>query len=61
MNDNYQVLSQSMESVEAGSILAQRDYVKPSKRNHLRLIAVLCIGFATFLAVVFFATIRPRS
>jgi hypothetical protein len=43
-NDNYELTSLSVEAFEAGSILAQRDYAKPSKRNNLGLIAVLCAG-----------------
>jgi len=55
-NDNYPLTSQSIESLEAGSVLARRDCIKPGKRNQIGLIvttAVLCIaGFATFVVLL---------
>jgi hypothetical protein len=51
-NDNYQQTSQSVESFEEGSILSQRDYTQPIKRNHLGLI-VAC-GIAALVLVVVF-------
>jgi hypothetical protein len=51
-NENYQLTSQSMESFEKGSVLAQRDYTKPSKRSQLGLI-VACGICALVLIVAF--------
>jgi hypothetical protein len=44
-NDNYKPTSLSMENFEAGSILSQRDYTKPSRRNQIGLIvsAAVCV------------------
>jgi hypothetical protein len=41
-NDNHNQTALSMESFEAGSILAQRDYTKPS-RGALVITAVFCL------------------
>jgi hypothetical protein len=49
-NDNYQLTSPSMESIEAGSILAPRAYTEPGKRSHLGLI-VAC-GIAAIVLVI---------
>ena len=43
-NDNYSLITPSMESFEEGSVLSQRDYTKPSRHEEIGLIAVLCIG-----------------
>ncbi len=48
-NDNYSPTSLSIENLEAGSILAPRDYIKPS-RSPLIITAVFCfIVLAAFV------------
>ena len=51
-NDNYQLIAPTMESLEAQSILAPRDYIRPGRRNQIGLIvtAALCV---TALAAFF--------
>jgi hypothetical protein len=41
-NDNHEPTSLSIENLEAGSILAPRDYTKPS-RSPLVIVAVFCL------------------
>jgi hypothetical protein len=48
-NDNYQLTSQNMETYEAGSVLAHRDYARPRKRNKIGLIVVCVIALAMFI------------
>jgi hypothetical protein len=51
-NDNYQPTVLSIENLEAGSILAARDYAKPSL-SPLVITAVFClIALAGFIAAV---------
>jgi hypothetical protein len=48
-NDNHEPTALSIENLEAGSILAPRDYTKPS-RSPLVITAVFClIVFAAFI------------
>jgi hypothetical protein len=56
-NDNYLPSIMNMRDYEAESILAQRDYTKPSKRHQLGLIiaAAICV---LVLAVVFVLTAK---
>jgi hypothetical protein len=51
-NDNYLLIDSVTESFERGSILSQRDYTNPSRRNHVGLIvtATVCV-----LALIVFA------
>jgi hypothetical protein len=56
-NDNYKPTILSMESFEAGSILAQRGYVIRDRRNHLGLILAIASGIAA-LAVFAFGLAR---
>jgi hypothetical protein len=44
-NDNNLQIDCLMKSFELGSILSQRDYTKPSKRNHVGFIvmATVCV------------------
>jgi hypothetical protein len=46
-NDNHEPTALSRENAEAGSILAPRDYIEPSKRP-LVVTAVLCLLLAAF-------------
>jgi hypothetical protein len=45
-NDNYKPTILSMESLEAGSVLAQRGYIRRRRRHHRGLIlaAVCCVA-----------------
>jgi hypothetical protein len=50
-NDNFNPTIRSIESLEAESVLAQRDYTRPRKRNKLGLIVALCVGILAFLVL----------
>ena len=47
-NDNHEPTALSRENLEAGSILAPRDYIKPSK-SPLIITAVFCLLLAAFV------------
>ena len=49
-NDNCQLTYPSVESLEAGSILAPRAYTEPGQRSHLGLL--FACGFATTVLVI---------
>jgi hypothetical protein len=51
-NDNYQLISPTMESLEAQSILAPRDYTGPGRRNRIGLIVTTALCLAALAALV---------
>jgi len=57
-NDNYEPTAQSRERFEAESILAPRDYIKPS-RSPLIIAAVFSLFLAALLFGVWFAGYTP--
>ena len=56
-NDNYKLTNLSVENFEADSILAQRDYTKPSRRNQISLI----VSIGVCLLVTAIAFILPLA
>jgi hypothetical protein len=48
-NDNYKLTALSMENLEAGSILAQRDYTKPSNGGLIITVAFCVLALAVFV------------
>ena len=57
-NDNYGLTALSRENFEAESILAPRDYIKPS-RSPLVITAVFCLFLAALLVGVWFGEYTP--
>ena len=57
-NDNYELTAVSRENFEAESILAPRDYLKPS-RSPLVITAVFCLFLAALLVGVWFGEYTP--
>jgi hypothetical protein len=51
-NDNYQLMTPTMESLEAQSILAPRDYTRPGRRNQIGLIVTVALCVAALAAFV---------
>jgi hypothetical protein len=49
-NDNHELTALSLENFEAGSILALRDYVKPS-RSPLVITAAFCLILIVLVAL----------
>ena len=56
VNDNHQLTSPSMESIEAGSILAPRAYAESGNRSRLSLM-IPCGFAAIILVIVYVATL----
>jgi len=57
-NDNFEPTALSRENFEAESILAPRDYLKPS-RSPLVITAVFCLFLAALLVGVWFGEYTP--
>ena len=57
-NDNFEPTALSRENFEAESILAPRDYLKPS-RSPLVITAVFCLFLAALLVGVWFGGYTP--
>jgi hypothetical protein len=51
-NDNYKRTNNTMKDVEVGSILTQRDYTEPSKREQIGLIAAGAICFVVLAGLI---------
>lgn len=51
-NDNYQLITPTMESLEAQSVLAPRDYARPGRRNQIGLIVTIALCVAALAAFV---------